>query len=1199
MFERVGDSAFVQGEHSILKFWNRNCIFDKLRQQNRGKPKWSFMDGPITANNPMGVHHAWGRTYKDVYQRFRAMTGHELRYQNGFDCQGLWVEVEVEKQLGLGEKNRIEDFGIDQFSNECKRRVLRYAARQTEQSQRLGYWMDWDLPDELRKLADKLGTDESVSLQTPTGLQETGAAHELIARLGNEKWGGSYFTFSTQNNETIWSFLKKCHQRGKIYRGFDVMPWSGRAGCAYSQMEVADGRRLTVHKSVFVRFPLKERPNEYLLVWTTTPWTLTSNVGVAVNSELKYVKLRAKRDGAIYYFAQENLEFARLQTEFKQGFGRPEWAWPAGVGKLKSIAQIFKEQGGYEIEGTILGKEMIGWKYVGPFDDLPAQQQVGGFPSGIMRGPQGERSAVDCHRVVDGGRDSKGNPNVVAGEGTGIVHIAPGCGDVDFHLGHAEGLVPIAPLAADSRFLPGFGSFTGLNATEKSTAEKVFEELRSKHLLVAVEDYPHIYPHCWRTGDELVFRLVDEWFIRMDWRDEIKDVVRKIRWLPANMDGQQRELEWLSNMSDWMISKKRFWGLALPIWFEEYEEAGQLKYDFEVFGSLAELKERAVEGWEEFSNNSPHRPWIDRIKIRNPKTGRLMARVPDVGNPWLDAGIVPFSTLQYMTDREAWKEWYPADFVTECFPGQFRNWFYALLSMATMMDNSPPFKTLLGHRLVMDEKGRPMHKSDGTAIWFEEAAEQLGVDTVRWMFLAQSPGTDLRFGSRAKDKPVTVQTVDGPMDKTKEGEPICLVTSQPADDIRRQILIPLWNSYAFFVNYSIADGFDPSIEQVPLAERPEIDRWILSHLQDLIATCNSRLEDFHAAEMCAACAEFIDDLSNWYIRRNRRRFWRSRDASDRDKLAAYQTLYSVLTTLTKLLAPCIPFLTERMYQNLVRSFSTGNELPESVHLCAYPSVQPEWLDPLLNERMLLAQRVVRMGHKLRDEANLRVRQPLAEIRCAIVGDAAADGQAQAAVQSLSDVILDELNIKRLTTAQSLSELVSYNYKPNLKSLGQKYGKLSNAIREYLQNAAQSELAPLRTGGQLSIDVGGQKVELSSEDVLVEIVNTTGWVFSEERGLQVAISTVVTPELRREGISRDFVRQVQQLRKDADLQIEDRIDVHYSRATDEIVQAIEEWKEYISTETLANKVLRETDGTSSDAKSVHIGDIEIAVRIVKA
>ena len=349
MFQKVTDASFIKGEHEILKFWEVNQTFDQLRKKNQGKPKWSFIDGPMTANNPMGVHHAWGRAYKDAYQRYYAMTGHELRFQNGFDCQGLWVEVEVEKELGYGTKQEVVSHGIDKFVNECKKRVLRFAARQTEQSVRLGYWMDWDNPDELRKLAEYVGKDTEVTLTAPSGKQITDKADMLVSRLGNAEWGGSYFTFSTENNETIWTFLKKCFERGKVYRGHDVMPWSGRGGSAYSQMEVADGRKLSVHKSVFVRFPLKDRENEYLLIWTTTPWTLTSNVAAAIKPELDYVKLRAKKDDAIYYFAKENLEYQRLSREFKEGFGRPEWSWPKDVPKLKTLAQIFKEQGGYEM----------------------------------------------------------------------------------------------------------------------------------------------------------------------------------------------------------------------------------------------------------------------------------------------------------------------------------------------------------------------------------------------------------------------------------------------------------------------------------------------------------------------------------------------------------------------------------------------------------------------------------------------------------------------------------------------------------------------------------------------------------------------------------------------------------------------------------------------------------------------------------
>jgi len=1193
MFQEVKDADFVRGEHFVLKFWQDNSIFRKLREQNAGKKRWSFLDGPITANNPMGVHHAWGRTYKDTYQRFFAMMGYDQRYQNGFDCQGLWVEVEVEKQLGLGTKTAVNEYGIDNFVNECKRRVLQFAARQTEQSVRLGYWMDWDDPNQLRLLARKMGSDDEVEFTAPSGKQEKGKSHQLVERLGNPEWGGSYFTFSTENNETIWMFLKKCFERGKIYQGHDVMPWSGRGGSAYSQMEIAEGRKLTTHKSIFVRFPLRDRENEYLLVWTTTPWTLTSNVAAAVNRDLDYVQLKAERDGAVYYFAKDNLNFKRLAREFKEGFGRPEWQWPKNVPKLKTLAQIFKENGGFEEIGTIKGVEMVGWEYDGPFDDLPVQQQAGGYP---VDEKLEDRCGKTCHRVIDGGRDSRGAAHVVAGEGTGIVHIAPGCGDIDHKMGAEHGLVAIAPLKEDGTYGEGFGDFTGREAITKETAELVFEKLKAKGLLVNVETYPHIYPHCWRTGDELVFRLVDEWFINMDWREEIKDVTRQIEWLPESIDGQNRECEWLSNMSDWMVSKKRFWGLALPIWVDE--ETG----DFEVMGSLAELKERAVEGWDGFEGNTPHRPWIDGVKIQNPKTGNLMTRIEDVGNPWLDAGIVPFSTMHYNHDHDDWQKWYPADLVTECFPGQFRNWFYSMLSLSTMMrydeTDDPiekrPFKTLLGHRLVMDEKGQPMHKSDGTAIWFEEAAEQLGVDTIRWMYLAQNPASDLRFGTRHPDDQVTLQTPDGPIDETKEGLPCCKVTSQPADETRRSVMIPLWNSYAFFVNYARLDEFDPTAETIPVADRPEIDRWILSNLQSVLQVAQDEMPKYNVAGFCKAAENFLDDLTNWYIRRNRRRFWRSKDASDTDKTAAYQTLYEVLVTLCKAMAPTIPFMAERMYQNLVGGLAgegseSNDAAPVSVHLCEYPLPDEALLDPTLNLRTSTAQLVVKLGHKLREEKTLRVRLPLAELKFAC-----STAEQREAVEHLGDVIKEELNIKQVTSADNLDDLVSYSFKPNLKTLGPRHGKLLGVIRKELPAIDPAILAPLRSGESVTVELGGEQIELGPEDVMVSTEQASDWSCADEDGIQIAISTVTTPELEREGMARDFVRQVQQLRKDADLQIQDRITIQYQSDDAEIATGVSEWSDYIQNETLADSI--EAGTADADVKSLSIGNARAKVWI---
>ena len=1327
MFQKVADAEFIKGEHEVLKFWTERSIFARLQQQIAGRKPWSFIDGPMTANNPMGVHHAWGRSYKDVFQRYRAMSGYDLRYQNGFDCQGLWVEVEVEKQLGLGAKSQVEAYGIDKFANECKKRVLKYAAIQTEQSIRLGYWMEWDDPAQLRKLAEAIGTDEVVSFTPPKRPDEVlrDKAEAIVAKLGNPDWGGSYFTFSTENNETIWTFLKKCFERGKVYRGHDVMPWSGRGGSAYSQMEVADGRKLTVHRSAFVRFPILRRvdgqtdptdqsdpsdspqsptTNEYLLIWTTTPWTLTSNVAAAVNPDLDYVKLKAKRDGAIYYFAKDNLDFQRLATEFKDGFGREEWAWPKSVPKLKTLSQIFKENGGFDIEGTLKGAEMIGWQYAGPFDDLPAQLAPGGVPEEPRLG---DKTGVFCHRVIDGGRDFKGSANVVAGEGTGIVHIAPGCGDVDHQLGVAEGIVGIAPLGEDGCFIEGFGEFTGKSATDPATVDLVFAKLKEKGLLLNVEQYPHIYPHCWRTGDELVFRLVDEWFINMDWREEIMDVTDAIRWLPESIQGGEREREWLTNMRDWMISKKRYWGLALPIWVDESEDVPWSDpAKFEVIGSLAELKQRALDGgagWDEFEGHTPHKPWIDKVKIRSPKTGNLMTRVQDVGNPWLDAGIVPFSTLGFNSHPDYWRKWFPADLVTECFPGQFRNWFYSLLSMATMMgseelsgtalaaggssetsslprsttpasavpltaEQKRPFKTLLGHRLVMNEAGKPMHKSDGSAIWFEEAAEQLGVDTMRWMYLQQNPASDLRFGTRHPDQPVTLQTPNGPTDRTIDGVPTHVVTSTPADETRRMVLIPLWNSYAFFVNYARLDEFDPtpvlqrslhapreesrsratattvenrsSNQNVPslgsphaeregyvkggyieAANRPEIDRWILSNLQALTNGMRAALDDYNTPEACRLAAAFVDDLSNWYIRRNRRRFWRSKDASDTDKLAAYQTLYEVLVTLTKLLAPMVPFLSERMYQNLVRgmdrtvgcdesstahhssgapstagvpaqSLVTPYDSPESVHLCDYPKADATLLDTDLNARMAWAQVVVALGHKLRDMADQRVRQPLAELRVSSSDPAARD-----AIERLADVIREELNVKQLTVVESLADIVKYTYKANLKTLGPKYGKLLNVLREKLPSVDTKTLAPLRSGESVTITLDGHEITLAPDDVQVGTEQAPGWVSGDDKGIQLALSTTLTPALLREGMARDFIRQIQQLRKDANLEIENRIRVSYSATEGDIETMLQEWSDLIRGETLADS-LASSNNAHADAKPINVGDAKVSVWIEK-
>ncbi len=714
----------------------------------------------------------------------------------------------------------------------------------------------------------------------------------------------------------------------------------------------------------------------------------------------------------------------------------------------------------------------------------------------------------------------------------------------------------------------------------RETSEFMCEQLRARKLLVAAEEYPHVYPHCWRTGEELAFRLVDEWFINMDWRDEIKDAAQSVQWLPTEMKGEDREVEWLSNMHDWMISKKRFWGLALPIWVDD--ETG----DFEVIGSLQELEERAVEGWEHVAQNSPHRPWIDRVKIRNPKSGNLMSRVEDVGNPWLDAGIVPFSTLQYRQDRSHWEEWFPADLVTECFPGQFRNWFYSLLSMSTMLEGQAPFKTLLGHRLVLNEVGKPMHKSDGSAIWFEEAAEQLGVDVMRWMYLAQNPCQDLRFGKRDAEQPVELRTPEGTIAKTMEGATTCKVTSKTADEVRRRLIIPVWSCFKFFLDYAVADGFTHESAPIPVEERSELDRWILSRFQVAVEGVRQEMTDYRPHRACEQVESFVDDLSNWYIRRSRRRFWREMKPGDQDKLAAYQTLYFVLAELAKLTAPMIPFLSERIYQTLVAE--VDSTAPESVHLCKLPTPNKEMLDEGPNRRMANVLDVVRAGHKLRKIQKLRVRQPVAELRIGSASD-----EVRASITALADVVADELNVKQVSTYPSLDGLLQFSVKPDMTQIGPRAGKDAGTIAKTIAKWSRATIDRLRNGHSMRVPLENGEFEITLDELKVSTSTVDGWAVEKTSEIQVALDTRISEHLIREGIARDFVRQVQQLRKEEGLAFRDQIRIQFSHDNRRIARAVRAWRTFIEEETQAVDVCVGAE-IPSDAKSVAVGGETISV-----
>ncbi len=1086
-------------EHEVLALWAETRAFDRLRERNRGGRKYSFLDGPITANNPMGVHHAWGRTLKDAFQRYYAMNGCELRYQNGFDCQGLWVEVEVEKEKGFTSKAEIEAYGIDRFVEECKARVRKFSAIQTGQSVRLGMWMRWD---------------------------------------------DSYYTMSDENNYTIWTFLKRCHERGKIRRGTDVMPWSGRSGSAYSHMEVIDGRKLVAHTALFLRFPLRDRPGESLLVWTTTPWTLTSNVAAAVNGDLEYVRVREKRTGQILIFAAENLEFARLDRQFKE---RKEWV--EGVPKLKTIAQILNERGGFEVLGRVRGRELVGLAYDGPFDELPAQGAPGGFPYADPRVP---RSAREAHRVIDGGRDTRGEVIVVAGEGTGIVHIAPGCGDVDHAIGSALGLPKLAPLDEAARFLPPFGPLAGRHATAKDTVEWILGNLKEKGLLVATEQYPHVYPHCWRTGDELVFRLVDEWYIDMSWRDEIKRVVDDIRWIPDW--GRDRELEWLTGMRDWLISKKRYWGLALPIWVCPDCDA------FDVLGSREELKARAVEGWEEFEGHSPHRPWVDGVKIACPKCGGKAERVRDVGNPWLDAGIVPYSTVSYNTDREYWKQWIPADLVLECFPGQFRNWFYSLLAMSTMMEGIAPFRTLLGHALVRDETGREMHKSWGNAIWFDDAVEEYGADAMRWLYVGQDPLVNLNFGPT------------------------------PLRNVRGKFINTLWNTFGFFVNYARLAGWKPGTNPVPFAERGDFDRYILTELSHTTGLTRAAIENYDMRGAAAAVEAFVDDLSTWYVRLNRRRFWQ--EGNDRDLSAAMSTLYECLHAVVRLTAPMIPFVTEAIWQHLVRAVDPA--APDSVHLAEYPRPDAAASDEAARDEMRAAKRLVSLALSAREAKKLKVRQPLRRLSVCPADDV----EARAAARFRA-TLLEELNVKEVEIlAAGAPSPVRWRAELDRKAVAGRAGRDLKAVAAAVEAEAEALGARLRAGGtDFEVQAGGRAFPLGKEDLKLVGASPEGSTVAEEGATWVSFDTTITEELRLEGLMREFLRRLQVLRKDTGLEIEDRIRLRWRSESAEAVRVFTEYAKVLADELLC--VGYERDDALAEGAEIDAGGPKALVAIAKA
>ena len=976
---------FPESEDKILKFWSDNKIFEKLRQKNKGKKPWSFLDGPITANNSMGVHHAWGRTYKDLFQRYKAMQGFDQRYQNGFDCQGLWVEVEVEKELGFKNKKDIEKYGIDNFIEKCKERVKKYSAVQTQQSIRLGQWMDWE---------------------------------------------NSYYTMSDENNYAIWHFLKKCWQKGYLYKGRDSVPWCPRCGTAISQHEIlTEEYKEIVHDSIYFSLPIVGKKNEYLLVWTTTPWTLPANIAVAVDKNIDY-SLVENAEGFKFWIAK------------------------------KLVQKVFSKD--YKIVKTVKGKKLVGLKYSFAFDHLPRVKEVA------------DKNPNTFHTVV--ATNNRILP-ITTEDGTGLVHTAVSAGQEDFQLGKKLGLPLIEVIGEDAVYIDGLGEFSGKNAKNNPKIildYLVKQDANGKNWVFKILPYKHKYPTCWRCKTELVWRVVDEWYISMDkLRKPLEKITKEINWIPAF--GKERELDWLKNMHDWLISKKRYWGLALPI-FEC--ECG----NFEVIGSKEELKKRAVEGWESFIANSPHRPWVDNVKIQCKKCKKTISRIKDVGNPWLDAGIVSFSTMQYIENRSYWEKWFPVELVCESFPGQFKNWFYSLLVMSAVLEDTKPIKTIFGYALVKDEKGDEMHKSAGNAIWFDDAVYKVGADPVRWFYMRSNPAENVNFGYNV------------------------------IDEVKRKLLT-LYNIYTFFTTYIKKEEFS-NIDLNP-SPKNVLDKWILSKMDHLIGACEFNLEKYDVMKVALAMEDFfINDLSLWYVRRSRKRFHPSvnsgQDKESQDRSEAISALYYVLLNITKLIGPIMPFFAEEMYQNL-----KTNNMPESVHLCDWPQLKEKnHTDLKLEAKMDEARSIVNLALAERSEKGIKVRQPIALIK-----------------------------IKNTT-----------------------------------------------------LNIEGEKEIL---ELIKDEVNTKKIIFDAKIKSVIELDTKITQELKEEGIIRDVIRCIQDMRKKIGLKPEDKVLVFFSGELI-INKILEKNKEFILKEIKAKDFcLGEIPGLKIDIeKEIEIDQQKLLLKIKK-
>ena len=1051
MYQKVDTNLnFVQQEKKTKKFWDAEHIFEKSMKEREGSPMYTFYDGPPTANGKPHIGHVLTRVIKDMIPRYRTMKGYEVPRKAGWDTHGLPVELEVEKKLGLNGKEQIEEYGIEPFIKECKESVWKYKGMWEDFSGTVGFWADMEHP---------------------------------------------YVTYDNTFIESEWWALKEIWKKGLLYKGFKIVPYCPRCGTPLSAQEVAQGYKTVKERSAIVRFKVKDE-DAYFLAWTTTPWTLPSNLALCVNPEEDYCKVKAA-DGYTYYMAAALLDKV--------------------LGKLGDEEKGVKA---YEVLDTFKGTALEYKEYE---------------PLFACAGEAAAKQRKKAHFVTC-------DTYVTMTDGTGIVHIAPAFGEDDSRVGREYNLPFV-------QFVDGQGNMTAETPYGGIFVKKadplVLKDLDKEGKLFDAPKFEHEYPHCWRCETPLIYYARESWFIKMTAVKE--DLIRNnntINWIPESI-GKGRFGDWLENVQDWGISRNRYWGTPLNIWV--CEDCGHMH----SVGSIEELKS--------LSDNCPedielHRPYVDAVTFPCPKCGKTMRRVPEVIDCWFDSGSMPFAQHHYpFENQDLFEKQFPAQFISEAVD-QTRGWFYSLLAISTLIFNRAPYENVivLGH--VQDENGQKMSKSKGNAVDPFDALETYGADAIRWYFYINSaPWLPNRFHGKA------------------------------VTEYSRKFMGTLWNTYAFFVLYANIDSFDATKYTLDYEKLSVMDKWLLSRLNSTIQTVDDDLANYKIPEAARALEAFVDDMSNWYVRRSRERFWAK--GMEQDKINAYMTLYTALVEFCKAAAPMIPFMTEDIYQNLVRSID--KEAPESIHLCDYPEVKAEWIDKTLEEDMAHLLEIVVMGRACRNAAGLKNRQPLSRMLVKSSWE-------------LSDfyqtIIEDELNIKKVEFTDDIGSYISYSFKPQLKTVGPKFGKLVGGIRAALSELdGNAAMAELRNTGSLKLDINGTEAVLSEEDLLIETLQKEGYVTESDQSISVVLDGNLTSELIEEGFVRELISKIQTMRKEAGFEVMDKIRV-YARDNRKIEEILAEHGEEIRSEVLAEEII--LDKTQGYEKEWNINSEKVMMAVEK-